>query len=348
MIDIFNIQPTVVTRDLSGKSFLIYGERKSGKTSNAVKFPKPILLAFEKGYSMISGVYAQPINIWREALEVKKQLLRNAEDVAEERASGKEAETVFKTVIVDTADIAYDCCERYVLDKEGVEHLDESTNMRAYRALSREYDKFFQEIVKAGYTLVIISHATSKQIKEKGEKYDKTIPTLPDRGFQVIARLVDVCAYASYETDAESGNTMSMLTMRGSKNLEAGSRNKYMSEKIPFTYQALCDDMAQAINRLESEDGATVVNTPTQMYNDVSEKVDFKTVKSSIGKIARALVKLDENEEDPHYVEDYKRIAESYIGRNRLVKDCDEAQADMLFLILEDLQQYIKENKIKV
>lgn len=349
MIDIFNIQPTVVTRDLSGKSFLIYGERKSGKTSNAVKFPKPILLAFEKGYSMISGVYAQPINIWREALEVKKQLLRNAEDVAEERAKGNAgAETVFKTVIVDTADIAYDCCERYVLDKEGVEHLDESTNMRAYRALSREYDKFFQEIVKAGYTLVIISHATSKQIKEKGEKYDKTIPTLPDRGFQVIARLVDVCAYASYETDADSGTTTSMLTMRGSKNLEAGSRNKYMSEKIPFTYQALCDDMAQAINRLEAEDGATVVNTPTQMHQDVTEKVDFKAVKSSIGKIARALVKLDENEEEPHYVDDYKRIAESYIGRNKLVKDCDEAQADMLALILEDLQEYVKENKIKV
>lgn len=27
-IDIFNIQPNVVTRDLSGKSFLIYGEKK--------------------------------------------------------------------------------------------------------------------------------------------------------------------------------------------------------------------------------------------------------------------------------------------------------------------------------
>ena len=344
MIDIFNIQPTVVTRDLSGKSFLIYGERKSGKTSNAVKFPKPILLAFEKGYSMISGVYAQPINTWREALEVKKQLLKDAKAVED----AEKTETVFKTVIVDTADIAYDCCERYILDKEGVEHLDESTNMRAYRALSREYDKFFQEIVKAGYTLVIISHATSKQIKEKGEKYDKTIPTLPDRGFQVIARLVDVCAYASYETDAESGATTSMLTMRGSKNLEAGSRNKYMSEKIPFTYQALCDDMAQAINRLESEDGAIVVTTPTQMHQDVTEKVDFKAVKTAIGKIARVLAKLDENEEEPHYVDDYKRIAESYIGRNRLVKDCDEAQADMLALILEDLQEYVKENKIKV
>lgn len=29
-IDIFNIKPNVVTRDLSGKSFFIYGERKSG------------------------------------------------------------------------------------------------------------------------------------------------------------------------------------------------------------------------------------------------------------------------------------------------------------------------------
>ena len=29
-IDIFSIKPNVVTRDLSGKSFFIYGERKSG------------------------------------------------------------------------------------------------------------------------------------------------------------------------------------------------------------------------------------------------------------------------------------------------------------------------------
>lgn len=98
-IDIFNIQPTVVTRDLSGKSFLIYGERKSGKTSNAVKFPKPILLAFEKGYSMLSGIYAQPINTWKEALEVKKQLLKDAKAVTD----GDKDSTVFSTVIVDTA-----------------------------------------------------------------------------------------------------------------------------------------------------------------------------------------------------------------------------------------------------
>ena len=118
---------------------------------------------------MLSGVYAQPINTWKEALDVKKQLLKDAKSVTD----GEKAETVFKTVIVDTADICYDLCEKFILDKEGVEYLDETEKMRGYRAVSREYDKFFQDIVKAGYTLICISHATSKQVKENGEKYDK-------------------------------------------------------------------------------------------------------------------------------------------------------------------------------
>ena len=74
------------------------------KTSNAVKCPKPSLLAFEKGYSMLSGVMAQPINTWREALEVKKQLIKDADEVARGDAKNPDGttrtETIFKTVIV--------------------------------------------------------------------------------------------------------------------------------------------------------------------------------------------------------------------------------------------------------
>lgn len=286
---------------------------------------------------MLSGVYAQPINTWKEALDVKKQLLKDAKSVTD----GEKAETVFKTVIVDTADIAYDLCEKFILDKEGVEYLDETEKMRGYRAVSREYDKFFQEIVKANYTLVIISHATSKQIKENGEKYDKTIPTLPDRGFQVIARLVDVCAYASYETDADTGATTSMLTLRGGKNLEAGSRNKYMSARIPFTYEALKKDMEQAIDKLEKEDGANVVNDTINLYKDQSEKIDFKATMAEIKNIAKALNNLD-------LMNDYTKIVNEYLGKGRSVKDCDESQSDMLALILEDLRDYVKENNIEV
>ncbi len=305
------------------------------KTTNACKFPKPILLGFEKGYGFLDGIIAQPINSWKEALEVKKQLLKDAESAEKENR-----DTIFKSVIVDTIDIAYDLCEKYIVDKEGVDYLDETEKMRGYRALSREYDKFFQEIVKAGYTLICISHATTKQIKENGEKYDKTIPTVPDRGFLVVSRLVDVCAYASYESD-EQGNIHSMLTLRGNKHLEAGSRSPYMSEKIPFTYEALRDDMAHAID-MQKENGATVVNEEVNLFKDnedKSEKVDFDDLVAEIGKHAKALYAAEKTN-------DYKKIVAEYLGKGKNVKDCDESQMDMLLLILDDLKDYCAENEI--
>ena len=49
VIDIFNIQPTQLCKSLSGKFVFLYGSAKTGKTSTAVLWPKPLLLATEKG-----------------------------------------------------------------------------------------------------------------------------------------------------------------------------------------------------------------------------------------------------------------------------------------------------------
>ena len=233
-------------------------------------------------------------------------------------------------------------CESYILNKEGVEYLTETEMNRGYRALSKEFDTFFQDIVRAGYTLVAISHSDSKQVKDKvtGEKYDRIQPTIQKRGFQVLARLVDITAYSSYETD-ESGVTHMMLYMRGDKYLEAGSRNKYTSEKIPFTYEALRDDMAQAIDRLENEDGATVVNAPTKAYEPQTESPDFETVFNLIKQYAIQFKELDLQNK-------YIAIIEKTLGKGRQVRDCTEDQVDLLALILQDLQDYCKDNGILV
>ena len=335
-IDIFSLEPSVISRDLSGKSFLIYGTRKSGKTSNAVKFPKPLVLGFEKGWNMLSGVYGQPINKWSEALTVKKQLLDDVKRV--ER--GEKKETTFKTVVVDTADLAYNMCEKHILAKEGVEYLDETENKRGYKAVKNEYNTFFQEIVKAGYTLVAIAHSETKQIKENGEKYDRTQPLIEKRGFEVLAGLVDVIGFASNER-SEDGTERMVLTLRGNQYLEAGSRNKYMSTKIPFTYEALRADMEQAIDKLESEDGAVTTNKPTEVYKDQTQTADFKETIIKIGKIAKAL-----NEQG--MMDKYQTIANKHLGKGKLVRDCDASQIDILMLILDDLNDLIKEEGILV
>lgn len=87
-----------------------------GKTTISTKFPNHLLLAFEKGYNAIPGAMVQPINSWSEFRKVLKQLkdLKNKRDKASE--SDLKSLPNFETIIVDTADIAYDYCERYICD----------------------------------------------------------------------------------------------------------------------------------------------------------------------------------------------------------------------------------------
>lgn len=48
----------------------------------------------EKGYGMIPNAMGFPINSWREALEAKKELLKDAKAVEK----GEKVDTEFKTV----------------------------------------------------------------------------------------------------------------------------------------------------------------------------------------------------------------------------------------------------------
>ena len=73
-ISLLDIKPHQVSRDMRGYSVFFYGEPKSGKTTIATRFPKHLLLAFEKGYAAIPGAMAQPINSWSEFKKVLRQL----------------------------------------------------------------------------------------------------------------------------------------------------------------------------------------------------------------------------------------------------------------------------------
>lgn len=73
-VDLLNLEPTKISRDLKGKYMLFYGLPKTGKTSLAVRFPKSLLLAFEKGYNALANVMKYDIPNWRTMKEVLREL----------------------------------------------------------------------------------------------------------------------------------------------------------------------------------------------------------------------------------------------------------------------------------
>lgn len=65
-INLLNIKPHKVSRDLSGYITYVYGAPKTGKTTLASQMDGSLLLAFEAGYNALPGVMAQDVTSWGE------------------------------------------------------------------------------------------------------------------------------------------------------------------------------------------------------------------------------------------------------------------------------------------
>lgn len=323
-IDIFSIEPTTVSKDLRSKIVTFYGDKKSGKTSTAVKFPNHLLIAFEKGYNALNNVMAQPVNKWSEFKRVLKQL---------EKPEAKER---FETIIIDTVDIAWDACEKFICQREGVDAINEIDWGQGHNMLKKEFDEALRSIPLMDYGLVMISHAQDKQFTdENGESYQKIVTTLPKNADNIVSRMSDIIGYSRIVTN-EEGENETRLYMRGTSRFEAGSRWKHTPEYIVFTYENLVNAIAEAIEKQEKEDGVTAKEQQTNVYKEQST-MSFEEVREKIDETNRKLI------EDEKNIPKIQKIVEKHLGKGRKIVDTTEEQLEMLVLILDDLTDLLNE-----
>ena len=293
-----------------------------GKTTNASKFPKALILAFEKGYSALPGVYAQPINSWGEFLKVLREL---KEPAVKEK---------FETIVIDTVDIAYDYAEQYICNVNGVSAIGEIPYGQGYTQLSKEFDSRLRQIVQMDYGLVLISHSTDKTfVAEDGTEYNMIVPTLPNRARLIVSRMCDIIGYSKQVETPEGLQTF--LFMRGTPRFEAGSRFKYTSDKIPFTYQNLVEDIGRAIDKQAEEDGGEFVTDEREnLYEAKGSEVDFDTLMKEFQDITTQMVADDA----PYFAPRITEIAEKHLGQGKKVGEMTRAQVMLLEIIVDELK----------
>ena len=338
-INIFDIKPHSVSRSMHGYSVFLYGGWKTGKTTTAVKFPKHFLLAFEKGYSAIPGAMAQPINSWSEFRQVLRQL------------KDEKAKEMFETLIIDTADIAYDYCTKYICANNNVDTVSDIPFGKGYSLIEKEFDECLRQIVQMGYGLVIISHEADKVFTdESGKQYNKIVPTLDKRANNVIARMCDIIGYTRSVTDTEGNESVKMF-MRGTSRFEAGSRFKYTPEYIDLSYANLVKAIGDAIDKQMEEDGSEYFTDNTiNLYKDTTSELNFddlmSTFSSIIANIPGSADTTGISEEGRHFAEYYApritEIVERYAGKGAKVSSLSRSQVEQLSLIIQDLEELIK------
>ena len=318
-IDILHIEPTVISRDLKGKYMLIYGKPKTGKTTLASKFPKNLLIAFEKGYNAIDGIKAVDINSWSDFKLVLRQLKK------------PEAQAMYDTITIDTTTIAYDMCEQYICAQNGVQSIRDIAWGQGWGLAKKEFENCLRQITMLGYGLVLISHIETRKEKTADDSEIEILaPSMPKRCYEVVNQIVDIIGYIATEWD-EAGNSERWLYTRQTPTVMAGSRFPYLAPKIKLGYNELVEAINNAIDMQREKDGATVVD---KVEKKIEEELDFDKIREEASVIWGNLVG-----KDPANADKILKKVEMIFGRKIKLSEITEDQKELFNLVLIEMRE---------
>lgn len=321
-IDILNIQPTKISRDLRGKYICLYGPPKVGKTTFACHAPKNLLLAFEKGYNAISGVRAVDINKWSDLKMVLKQLEK------------KEAQEQYNTVTIDTVGIMWQLCEDYICVANNVSSISDISWGKGYSLCKREFENALRKITKLGYGLIIIAHSEKRVEKIDDENSIEIFsPNIPKRASDIVNQLVDIIGFINVEYDEKRVGHRFLYT-RSTPTVLAGSRFPHLPPKIPFGYEELSSALSKAIEDSGTTDGATIVD---KIDDKKEESIDFYAIRKEAEEIWNTLV-----QKDPSNKIKIMDLVEEIFGKQIKLSEITEKQADLFKLLVDEMKQLVE------
>lgn len=293
---------------------------KVGKTTLVSKFPGALLLATEKGYNALPGVFVQDITRWSDLKEVIRELKK------------PEVKEKFQSVIIDTIDVAAGYCDKYICNQLGIETLGEGGwSVNGWARYKKELEDTFRTIVNLGYALVFISHDKDKEFTRKdGSKYNQTVPTLQTSANEIVKAMADIYMYAIID-EATQERKLILRSLDGT--IDAGCRFKYVKPEIPLDYDALVQTINDAIDKEAKEHDNKFV-TDKAIAAVAEKSYDYDALMEEFQKLVGDLMSTDANNAPKIQV-----IVSKYLGKNKKVVDTTPDQAEFIYLINTEIKE---------
>lgn len=325
-IDIFKPQVSKISKGLTGKVMLWYGPNSVGKTYNAVRMDKPLILACENGLNAQANVKHFVVPNWRTFTEIVTGLTSEK--------NVKKAREEYHTIIIDEVYASALFCQKFVCDTygEGCISLGANPDSRVnlYQVYERLYWEQINKLANSGYTVVFIGHAVADQktgfITPKGDKRMLN-PIMDNSDFVLYLDPMGV--------DSDGKVIKSTAYTATTSRFFARSRFDSMVTSIPeFTVEKLEKAINDAIESEGLNAGVETVTFEEKKIEDNKyvEDLDYDTLMAEINNICTALV--NENR-----VAEIQSIADDVLGVGKRISECTPKQTEALADILDRLKE---------
>lgn len=277
-INLLDIKPNKVVKNLSGYMTMIYGEPGVGKTTLASQIDRALIIDTEQGANAIAGVMKVDVFTWNDVLQVVAQLRQ------------PDVQKMFDVIVIDTVDELVFMATQHVLQINGIKALGDLGYGKGYTLLEDELRKVFNNITRY-YGLLVIGHEQSRMDEETDEKFASL--AVPNTARKILNRMMDVVAYVE---SSRSGDAV--MHYRATPDWEAKSRFRYIAETSEFSYEAFTSTIIDAINKeIDSKGGEGRIVEKEQTTNemDFSGEIpeffnDVEKLKTATNDAARELV----------------------------------------------------------
>ena len=284
-LDLFSPEVSHVVGGMEGKSMVIYGANRTGKTWNASQSEKPLFLSFEKGLNAIEGVSHFYIDKWGTFINLVNQLTGPATI-----AKAKER---YRTIVIDTIQGITELADDYICTVFNIGSIGEGN--RGYgnwKEYEKEMLRPIKKLCSAGYTVVFLAHEVERKLKnEVGEEFNQLYPKSGDlkRCTAIICDYCDIIAYAQTQNSADGNEILSTLYLKGTQAFYAGSRFRKITPSIP---EWNWDKLVKAINdAIKLEEQATGIKAKTFEETKKQEAKQAVAAENGINKNVETLVK---------------------------------------------------------
>lgn len=199
--------------------WFIYGPPGIGKSTFVSKCKDTLFLSTDQGLRFLN-VYKRPLASWQDFKKYIK-LLRETKPKR------------YKAIAIDTIDIVFKMCRKYVLDKRGLEHQSDEQWGKAYDLVNTEFELTMAKLCNLPYGIFFISHAKEIEIRGRAVRTNKIVPTLINQAYKAIAPMADIITYMGFdEKAADSEDGRRKMFFQPQETIEAKDRTSKLPETL--------------------------------------------------------------------------------------------------------------------